>query len=492
MGGKQQWIPTSRSASGSTQSSGLAMTDLSAEENSQPSELAIDKIDEPASRRSSSSKRKSSSGSSRRHSSISSRVFSSQSVQSLFRNPDDKIYEEPEEPIVIPDRRASQVPPKVLGSFKKRRISGNVNSLRSRFEKQSPQDPVPQIKGKILSHTRQSGYVSNLKTPSFSEGLENQAPLEKRSQELRDATSMKRKDRSSNLPMPSVVTTKADRPIVSFDKNWQPKEDDLVSELLDGKKGTPIPVIDVNPIVNMAGVPTFNIQAPPSISVQEPSAERQRSRPLPTPNARYSRQEENFSNSTYHTKFSRPEQGRRPTAACMQCDLPIAGKVLTACGYRYHPDCFICNHCGENLELVAFYPEPEEKRAARLDRIHARARGHSIPDVEGETVADDGDDRARFFCHLDFHELFSPRCRSCKTPIEGEVVIACGGHWHVGHFFCAQCGDVSRLCKCLTILTTFDSPSILPSPLLRKKDLLGVLSAIQTASQTSARNADVL
>jgi hypothetical protein len=37
--------------------------------------------------------------------------------------------------------------------------------------------------------------------------------------------------------------------------------------------------------------------------------------------------------------------------------------------------------------------------------------------------------------------LYSPRCRSCKTPIEGEVVMACGGTWHVGHFFCAECGD---------------------------------------------------
>jgi hypothetical protein len=23
------------------------------------------------------------------------------------------------------------------------------------------------------------------------------------------------------------------------------------------------------------------------------------------------------------------------------------------------------------------------------------------------------------------------------------VVVACGAEWHVGHFFCAQCGDVS-------------------------------------------------
>jgi hypothetical protein len=80
--------------------------------------------------------------------------------------------------------------------------------------------------------------------------------------------------------------------------------------------------------------------------------------------------------------------------------------------------------CAEHLECVAFYPEPEEARARRVEE-------------EGPM---DGD--LRFYCHLDFHELFSPRCKSCKTPIEGEVVVACGAEWHAGHFFCAQCGDV--------------------------------------------------
>ena len=46
--------------------------------------------------------------------------------------------------------------------------------------------------------------------------------------------------------------------------------------------------------------------------------------------------------------------------------------------------------------------------------------------------AGDGDETLRFYCHLDFHELFSPRCKSCKTPIEGEVIVACGAEWHVG------------------------------------------------------------
>lgn len=99
---------------------------------------------------------------------------------------------------------------------------------------------------------------------------------------------------------------------------------------------------------------------------------------------------------------------------------------------------------------MAFYPEPEKKHAERVDRIQARQRGEDLPMLDSHPTYEDMqrlehedgfDQSLRFFCHLDFHELFSPRCKSCKTPIEGEVVVACGAEWHVGHFFCAQCGD---------------------------------------------------
>ncbi|KAI4130291.1 MAG: hypothetical protein LQ347_003446, partial [Umbilicaria vellea] len=104
--------------------------------------------------------------------------------------------------------------------------------------------------------------------------------------------------------------------------------------------------------------------------------------------------------------------------------------------------------CGELLECVAFYPEPDHFRSGRVARIRARAGGEEMAPTHDTHIEDshpseeeDGDESLRFYCHLDFHELFSPRCRSCKTPIEGEVVVACGGEWHVGHFFCAECGD---------------------------------------------------
>ncbi|KAF7185007.1 LIM domain-containing protein C4F6.12 [Pseudocercospora fuligena] len=139
---------------------------------------------------------------------------------------------------------------------------------------------------------------------------------------------------------------------------------------------------------------------------------------------------------------------RQSGALCAHCALPIAGRILSAAGERFHPGCFVCHHCETNLECVAFYPEPDKQRSARVERIHARQHGLPIPIPEDATPedlerweAEDGDESLRFYCHLDFHEMFSPRCKSCKTPIEGEVIVACGAEWHAGHFFCAQCGD---------------------------------------------------
>ncbi|TVY86030.1 hypothetical protein LAWI1_G008717, partial [Lachnellula willkommii] len=50
--------------------------------------------------------------------------------------------------------------------------------------------------------------------------------LEIRSDDIRQATSMRLKDRSPKLPTPTIVSDKPGRPIVSFDKNWKPKEAD--------------------------------------------------------------------------------------------------------------------------------------------------------------------------------------------------------------------------------------------------------------------------
>ncbi|KAF2401533.1 hypothetical protein EJ06DRAFT_529639 [Trichodelitschia bisporula] len=201
----------------------------------------------------------------------------------------------------------------------------------------------------------------------------------------------------------------------------------------------PVPSISVNAAPSISvnpPIPTIAVNDTPSISVTPsiavtPSTSNtpNSSRPLPTPGPRKSWGATNKPHITPHAL--------RSPGLCAACALPISGRIVGAAGARFHPECFRCHHCGEGLECVAFYPEPEGAREARIARINARLRGEEVPGEEGE----DGDEGLRFYCHLDFHEFFSPRCKSCKTPIEGEVVVACGAEWHVGHFFCAQCGD---------------------------------------------------
>lgn len=123
--------------------------------------------------------------------------------------------------------------------------------------------------------------------------------------------------------------------------------------------------------------------------------------------------------------FAAPAPASAPSigsgAACATCQKWIGGRVVHAMSHTFHPDCFVCSHCSEALEHVAFYEH------------------------EG-----------RPYCHFDFHELFSKRCFHCRTPIvdqryitindvelvgndgTGETQERC---YHDMHFFCANCGD---------------------------------------------------
>jgi paxillin len=201
------------------------------------------------------------------------------------------------------------------------------------------------------------------------------------------------------------------------------------------------PSISVNAPSIAVSPPTISVNAPPAISVNGPTSSR---RPLPTPAGRPSPHHANTAPATSLRSKGHftPTSVRASGALCANCSLPIAGRIVSAGGVRFHPECFRCHNCFEGLECVAFYPEPDNSRAERIERIRARAAGHYVEERVGQTQLEDGDENLRFYCHLDFHEFFSPRCKSCKTPIEGEVVVACGAEWHAGHFFCAQCGDV--------------------------------------------------
>ena len=546
-----------------------------------------------------------------------------------FPNPNDKIYEEPEEclgrptpPQILEEPEPEAVVPEPVKIEVKAEIIPEVPShvrrnpfARVRFNqeklartKTAPVEVTKPFNAVDIyknppTQSRKPWYLANKPSiPTLREDLpekeeekmqitqEQDAPQMKdgkeiRGDDIRAATSMKRSDRSPNLPQPTAVSDSPGRPIVSFQKAWKPKEIQLEEvsavhkPLVVEKSRNAEPVetptrathaeskISISaaeyhaaaaskPSVNMGVLPAVAIpsisvpddmespsrtlaeepmiptivlpgsspnEAPesvpaptralpekpaaPPVSVEpapvtargpfaprhDPRVSLGRSgtlslRPLPDP----TRQPATSSRPLPHHSATAPVASqikphytpsvKRTTALCAHCALPIAGRVLTAAGERFHPECFRCHQCGTNLECVAFYPEPDQKHYERIARIQQRNQGLEVAasdDMSYEEMqrleAEDGDESLRFFCHLDYHELFSPRCKSCRTPIEGEVVVACGAEWHVGHFFCAQCGDVSNPPSRSSFpQTDMASHSIPRHRLLSEKDTLGV------------------
>lgn len=428
----------------------------------------------------------------------------------LFSNPDDKIYEEPYEAVeyTVPVLLEKSHEPAPL-KLKTRNSIAKLQSASYGFlhSKTIPEDSftkpfITDIHRNPPSQSRNASYLANKSTsspPRIEAAGVNDASadisktkngIEIRSDDIRAATSMRMKDRSPKLPSPTVVSDRPGRPIVSFDRNWRPKDTDPKPEkssaiqpsiqddssslptLLRPKPRLPMPTnsAPIVPTTNVADPPTFRIDEAPIVpiindsvssivpSISEPtpsvpsiSVSDDTPPPRALPDPKISSRPSPFKRPLPHHSSTVPVTSStthwspfhsRPTAQCASCALPIAGRIVSAASQRFHPHCFTCHHCSELLECVAFYPEPSTSRDARLARIETRSADPKAPDaLDGQTALDDGDASLRFYCHLDFHELFSPRCRSCKTPIEGEVVIACGGEWHKGHFFCAECGD---------------------------------------------------
>lgn len=417
----------------------------------------------------------------------------------LFMNPDDKIYEEPDDAkkdIKPAGLTESKIPgpltPKPRNAISKIQTASQP-FLRSRTASAEDKNKIDrsEIHRNSPSQSRDPSYTknglpatppepSNARHRQTSEDPSATTAMEIRSDEIRAATSMRMKDRSPKLPSPTVVSARPGRPIVSFDQDWRQKDSDKPEKLpVDRPSAIPTRLRFKPHMPNYTAsapiVPTIKVPNPPSIQVNDATTTTEPPsipsisvpdttiptislpddsspvRPLPTPSSkphpsRTSRPLPHHSSTTpvYTSTRHWSPSIHRATAQCAACALPIAGRIVSAASQRFHPHCFTCHHCTEPLECVAFYPEPESTRTARLERIAARlACGRHVITEEkfGETAEDDGDTSLRFYCHLDYHESFSPRCRSCKTPIETEVVIACGGSWHVGHFFCAECGD---------------------------------------------------
>ncbi|KAI9204827.1 paxillin [Polychytrium aggregatum] len=95
---------------------------------------------------------------------------------------------------------------------------------------------------------------------------------------------------------------------------------------------------------------------------------------------------------------------------CDYCQEPILRQLVEAFGKFYHPNHFVC-------------PGPTCNR-----RVLANIQYY---EMEG-----------RPYCEGCFHELFSPKCEFCHTPITSRCINALGKAFHPDHFFCCQCGKV--------------------------------------------------
>lgn len=241
---------------------------------------------------------------------------------SLFSNPKDQIYEEPEEeapPAPAPTPAASEPPkPEKLPLGIRRNPFMRFQSIKGNPMVRSNTDPTMaakrldryEIQKNPPTQSRNAAYTLNSAAPKPSEDVKADAENEPevkmkdgkeiRSEELRAATGFRLKDRSAKLPTPTAVSDAPGRPIVSFKKDWnviEMKEEistapDLTPRPLNpNKSGKPplehaatepiVPTTSLAPDVPKRNttprppvVPEINVPAEPKVSLSPDVPER--------------------------------------------------------------------------------------------------------------------------------------------------------------------------------------------------------------------------
>lgn len=69
--------------------------------------------------------------------------------------------------------------------------------------------------------------------------------------------------------------------------------------------------------------------------------------------------------------------------ACFKCKKPVKGQVVTALGYLWHPEHFVCSYCDQSIGTSIFYEKDSKP-----------------------------------YCEKDYFELFSPKCAACSNSIK--------------------------------------------------------------------------
>ena len=93
---------------------------------------------------------------------------------------------------------------------------------------------------------------------------------------------------------------------------------------------------------------------------------------------------------------------------CGKCNKKILGNVFKAIGQTYHPECFVCSHCGKKIEDKSFIPES------------------NLP-----------------YCEDDWNKFFATKCASCELAIKfGEqsgLVKKLNARYHHRCLNCSEC-----------------------------------------------------
>lgn len=149
---------------------------------------------------------------------------------------------------------------------------------------------------------------------------------------------------------------------------------------------------------------------------------------------------------------------------CHVCNERVVGQVITALGRNYHKEHFTCAHCHQELGTRNFYEKDNlpycERDYQQLFSPKCAACMEAI--LDKVTIAldqtfhpehfvcahcgcqfdqDDGfhEKDGRAYCKNDFFELFANKCASCHLPITANYITALNVQWHPDCFTCSDC-----------------------------------------------------
>jgi len=149
-----------------------------------------------------------------------------------------------------------------------------------------------------------------------------------------------------------------------------------------------------------------------------------------------------------------------PKGDCAACNKSIVGQVVIALGKMWHPEHFCCAHCGDELGHRNFFERSgraycendyhnlfsprcaycngpiKDKCVTAMDKTwHPE---HFICAHCGKEFGDEGyhERDGRPFCRKDFFSSFAPRCRGCQRAITNNYITALNSQWHPECFVC--------------------------------------------------------